>query len=85
MISIQNNDEKNPLIYTNTPKDETSGKNGDNNAPNNPVLNTSDVIGHTFLMPHQKDGQKFQVCIVRIIDYQETKWSQDPGQIQFAC
>ena len=69
----------------NLPKEKTSRKPGRTNAPKIPVLDSYDIIGHTFLMPHQKDGQNFQVRIVRIIDYQEKKWSQDPGQIQFAC
>ena len=40
-------------IDENLPKDENSGKTGDNNTAKIPVLNTYGIIGPTFLMPPQ--------------------------------
>ena len=37
----------------NLPKDETYGKTGETNAPNMAVIDTSEIIDHTFLMPTQ--------------------------------
>ena len=34
----------------NLPKDENSGKTGETKLPEIPVLNTSDIIGRTFIM-----------------------------------
>ena len=36
-------------------------------------------------MPPQEYGQKFQVCIVKIIDDNEKNLAQDPGHTQFVC
>ena len=36
-------------------------------------------------MPSQEDGQNVWVCIVKIINENETKTAQDPGHTQFAC
>ena len=49
------------------------------------VLNTSDIIGRTFIMSPQEDGQKFWVCIVNIIDDHETTLEQEPGHTKFIC
>ena len=38
------------------------------------VINTSDIIGRTFLMLPQEYGQKFQVSIVKIIDDHEKSY-----------
>ena len=55
------------------PKDETSGEIGRTNSLKIPVLNISGIIGCTFLMPSQEDGQKFRVRIVKMIGDHEKK------------
>ena len=57
----------------NPPKDKTSGKTGETNAPKIPVLDTYHIIGYTFVMIPQEYGQKLRFCIVKIIYYHETK------------
>ena len=56
-------------------KDENSGKPSETNAPKIPFLNTSDIIGRTFLRPPQEDGQNFRVRIGKMIDDNEKKLS----------
>ena len=67
------------------PKDKTSGKPGETNAPKMTVLGSSGIIGCTFHMPSQEDGQKFWVRMVKMVDYLKKKLSQDPGHTQFIC
>ena len=50
----------------NLPKEKTSRKPGRTNAPKIPVLDSYDIIGHTFLMPPQYDGQSFRFLIIKI-------------------
>ena len=56
-------------------KDENSGKPSETNAPKIPFLNTSDIIGCTFIRPPQEDGQNFRVRIGKMIDDNEKKLS----------
>ena len=51
--AIKKNTDKN--LY----KDEISGKTGETNSPKIPIINASDIIGCTFLMPSQEDTQIF--------------------------
>ena len=69
----------------NLPKDKTSGRTGETNSPQMPVLNTSDIIGRTFLIPPQEYGQNFRVHIVKMIDNHKTKLEKDPDHTQFIC
>ena len=41
------------------------------------------VIGHIFIVPPKEDRQKFRVSIVKIIDYHETKLTQDQVHTHF--
>ena len=66
-------------------EDKTFLKPGDTNAPKMHLLDSSDIVGCIFLMPHQEDGQKFRVRIIQIIDEHEKKLAQDPGHTQFIC
>ena len=67
----------------NLPEDKPYEKNGDTNAINITILNTSNIIGLIFLLAPQQNGQKFRVRIVKIIGDHEEKLLQDPGHIQF--
>ena len=41
----------------------------DNTSVHNiPILSSSEIIVHTFLLPSQEDGQNFRVCIVKMVD-----------------
>ena len=50
-----------------------------------PVLNTYDIIGRSFILPPQEDGQKLRVHTDKINDYHETKSAQYTGHTQFIC
>jgi hypothetical protein len=49
-----------------------------------PIVNTEDLIRHTFLMDEQTDGQKIRACIVKMIDDHDfnrpaiQKWLANP-------
>ena len=66
--SRKDNQDKKLTMGENLPKEKTSEKTGDTNAPKMPVLNTSSIIGCTYIMPPQEYGQKFQVRIVKMVD-----------------
>ena len=67
----------------NIPEDQIYGRTGDTTVPKIPVLNKSDIIGCTFIMPPQEDGQKFRVHIVKMIGEHKIKLVQDPDNTQF--
>jgi hypothetical protein len=50
-----------------------------------PIVNPNDLIGCTFLMPQQEDGQQFRTHIVQAIDDFETKLGQDKDHKRFCC
>jgi hypothetical protein len=58
----------------------TDGTNA--NAPPPPVFN-EDLIGRSFLMDKQKDGQQFRGRIVELIEDHETKVEDNPTRIKF--
>ena len=78
--SIKYEQDNFPPMDKNLPKGKTSGKPGETNAPKMHVLDSSDIICHIFLMPNQENGQKSQVCTVKI-----TKLAQNPVHTQFIC
>jgi hypothetical protein len=50
-----------------------------------PIVDPNDLIGRTFLMPPQEDGQRFRARIVQAIDDFETKLGQNKDRIRFRC
>ena len=50
-----------------------------------PVVDPNDLVGRTFLMPEQEDGQRFRARIVRAIEDHERDLEKDPDRIQFLC
>jgi hypothetical protein len=50
-----------------------------------PIVDPNDLIGCTFLVPEQEDGQQFRACIVQVIDDVETELGQDKDHIHFHC
>ena len=50
-----------------------------------PIIDPQDLVGRTFLMPQQEDGQRFQACIVRALENYENELRKEPECIQFIC
>ena len=50
-----------------------------------PTFDPSDLIGRTFLLPEQKDGQRHRASIVELLTDQENKLAKDPSRIKFLC
>jgi hypothetical protein len=48
-----------------------------------PIFNPEDLIGCTFLMDEQEDGQNFRGCIVELIEDHESKVEDNPTRIKF--
>jgi hypothetical protein len=61
-----------------TPTDEINAE-----SPLSPIFNPEDLIGRTFLMDEQEDGQKFRGRIVELIEDHESKVEDNPTRIQF--
>ena len=49
------------------------------------LTNPSDLVGCTFLMEEQADGQHFHASIVECIDEHQKQLSKDPHHIKFRC
>jgi hypothetical protein len=63
-VIIQNSDHDSKHIST--PVDS----NMENMEPQSAVFNPEDLVGHTFLLDPQEDGQQLQAQIVKLIKYQ---------------
>ena len=50
-----------------------------------PIIDPQDLVGRTFLMPQQEDGQRFRARIVRALADYEDKLGREPERIQFMC
>jgi hypothetical protein len=50
-----------------------------------PIVDPNDLVGRTFLMPPQEDGQRFGAPIVRAIKDHEHNLAKDEDCIQFLC
>jgi hypothetical protein len=61
-----------------TPTDEINAE----SSPS-PIFNPEDLIGLTFLMDEQADGQKCRGRIVELIEDHESKLEDNPTRIKF--
>jgi Reverse transcriptase (RNA-dependent DNA polymerase) len=61
-----------------TPTDEINAE-----PPPSPIFNPADLIGRTFLMDEQEDGQKFRGRVVELIEDHESKVEDNPTRIEF--
>jgi hypothetical protein len=61
-----------------TPTDEVNAE-----SPPSLIFNHEDLIGRTFLMDEQEDGQKFRGHIVELIEDHESKLEDNPTRIKF--
>ncbi len=59
--------------------------NGESKAHNMPVFHPIDLVGCTFLLDPQEDGQCFRTQIVRAIEDHETTLDQDPEHLKCLC
>ena len=50
-----------------------------------PTIDDEDLVGHTFLMPRQEDGQQFRAKIFEAISDHERGLSEEPIGIKFRC
>jgi hypothetical protein len=47
------------------------------------VINTEDLIGRSFLMDKQEDGQQYRGRIVQLVEYHESMVEDNPSRIKF--
>ena len=50
-----------------------------------PVFNPEDLVGRTFLLDEQEDGQRFRARIVKLIEDHESSVEENPTRIKFVC
>jgi hypothetical protein len=51
--------------------------------PPSPIFNPEDLLGSTFLMDEQEDGQKYRGRIVELIEDHEPMVEENPTRIKF--
>ena len=80
-----------PIIKSRRDSDAiASPDHGEENAANGfaspmPIVDPNDLVGRTFLMPPQDDGQRFRARIVRAIQDHEQNLAKDEDRIHFLC
>jgi hypothetical protein len=50
-----------------------------------PTIDPQDLVGRTFLVPQQEDGQCFQARIVHALEEYEDELGREPECIHFMC
>jgi hypothetical protein len=50
-----------------------------------PIIDPNDLVGCTFLLPQQEDGQHFRARIVKALDDYESDLGTQPDRIRFLC
>ena len=50
-----------------------------------PVFKLEDLVGQTFLMDEQNDGQRFRARIVKLIEDHESDLDDNPTRMKFIC
>ena len=80
-----NDDIKAPIIrswHDSSPHGET--RPADTSLPM-PTIDPHDLVGRTFLLPEQEDGQRFRARIVKALNDHDSELSTQPECIQFLC
>jgi hypothetical protein len=49
------------------------------------TIDPQGLVGHSFLLPQQEDGQCFPACIVKALDDYESELDAQPECIHFLC
>jgi hypothetical protein len=50
-----------------------------------PIFDPQDLVGRTFLLDEQQDGQKFRAKIVKLLEDHESELQENPTRIKFLC
>jgi len=50
-----------------------------------PAFHPSDLVGHTFLLDPQEDGQRFHACIVQAMEEQDAQLHSNAEWFKFCC
>jgi len=50
-----------------------------------PTFHPSDLVGHTFLLDPQEDGQRFRARIIEAVEDHNAKLHQWPKRFKFRC
>ncbi|GAX27530.1 hypothetical protein FisN_UnNu102, partial [Fistulifera solaris] len=53
--------------------------------PNVPIIDVEDLIGRTFLMDEESDGQRFRARISHLVEDHEAAVRNDPTRVKFVC
>ena len=53
--------------------------------PDMQIINPHDLVGRTFLLPQEEDGQRFRACIVKALDDYDSNLGTQPERIRFLC
>jgi hypothetical protein len=83
----KNEDVTNPVIHSRHDDmlhDDSKQPNPqDNTEPTvTPIINPEDLVGHTFLMDKQEDGQQFRARIVKLIEDHTSQLENDKNRIK---
>ena len=70
-----------PISHDSTSPD--SGENKENGEPPSAVFNPEDLVGRTFLLDPQEDGQRFRARIVKLIEDHEESVEDNPTRLKF--
>ena len=60
-------------------------RDGHANSPPMPTIDASDLVGRTFLMPKQEDGQRPRATIVEAIADHNRDLSDEPARVRLRC
>jgi hypothetical protein len=63
-----------------------SSHHGEGNVPPDmPIIDPHDLVGRTFLLPQEEDGQRFRARIVKALDDYDSDLGTQPERIRFLC
>jgi hypothetical protein len=57
----------------------------DHGEPPAPIVDPTELVGRTFLLPPQEDGQRFRARIIRAIGDQENDLECSSDRLEFLC
>jgi hypothetical protein len=65
--------------------DEEPNEDDSTPASSMPVFNAQDLVGRTFLLNPQEDGQKYRARIVQAVEDRQSLVEQQPDRVKFLC
>jgi hypothetical protein len=63
--------------------ENSASENGETKTPSMPIFHPRDLVGRTFLMDKEEDGQRHRARIVKAIEDHEQELENDPDRIKF--